>query len=122
MFEELGKINSRPEPFEFYTADELWTDEYTSKQMLCYHLNEEVDLSSRNTTFIDRSVEWIVSNFNVTKQTKIADFGCGPGLYSTRLAKKQAAVTGIDFSKRSIEYARQVAAEEVLNIKGISKN
>ena len=34
MFKELKEINSRPTPFQFYTADDLWTDEYTSKQML----------------------------------------------------------------------------------------
>jgi len=26
MFAELEKINSRPEPFQYYTAEELWTD------------------------------------------------------------------------------------------------
>jgi hypothetical protein len=34
MFEELEKISSRPRPFEFYTASDLWTDEHTSEQML----------------------------------------------------------------------------------------
>ena len=52
MFKELKEINSRPDPFQFYTADELWTNEYTSKQMLEYHLNESVDISSRNMNFI----------------------------------------------------------------------
>ena len=116
MFEELEKINTRPKPFEFYTASDLWTDEYTSEQMLSYHLNEQVDLSSRNAKFIDRSVEWIVSHFNVGAGTKIADFGCGPGLYATRLARRQADVTGIDFSTRSIRYAQQAAANEGLAI------
>ena len=116
MFEELEKINSRPEPFEFYTASDLWTDEHTSKQMLSFHLNEEVDLSSRNATFIDQSVEWIASHFNIGAGTKIADFGCGPGLYTTRLARRQADVTGIDFSERSIQYAKESAVHEGLNI------
>ncbi len=116
VFEDLEKINTRPKPFEFYTASDLWTDEYTSEQMLSYHLNEQVDLSSRNTVFIDRSVEWIVSHFNVGAGTKIADFGCGPGLYTTRLAQRQADVTGIDFSTRSIRYAQQVATSEGLAI------
>lgn len=31
MFEELEKINTRPEPFEFYTASDLWTDEHMLK-------------------------------------------------------------------------------------------
>lgn len=118
MFKELEKINQRPEPFEFYTAGDLWTDEYTSSQMLSYHLNESVDLSSRNPEFINRSVEWIASRFNVGKDTSIADFGCGPGLYTTRLAKYQANVTGIDFSDRSINYAKKIAAGEQLELWG----
>jgi len=44
MFNELKEINSRPKPFQFYTADELWTNEHTSKQMLEYHLNEAIDV------------------------------------------------------------------------------
>lgn len=122
MFEELEKINARPKPFEFYTASDLWTDEHTSKQMLACHLNEEIDLSSRKAAFIDRSAEWITSRFKVGAGMKIADFGCGPGLYTTRLAKKQADVTGIDFSKRSIQYAKQVAASQGLPIRYINQN
>ncbi len=122
MFEKLVQINVRPEPFEFYTASDLWADQYTSEQMLAFHLNEDIDVSSRNAAFIDRSVKWIVSRFNVGAGTKIADFGCGPGLYATRLAQRQADVTGIDFSKRSIEYAREVATREGLSIFYVNQN
>ena len=116
MFEELERINERPEPFQFYTASDLWTDEHTSEQMLSYQLNKDIDISSRNAEFINRSVEWIVSRFNVTAGTKIADFGCGPGLYAIKLAQKQADITGIDFSTRSIQYAQQVAIKKGLSI------
>ena len=75
MFEELEKINTRPKPFEFNTVSDLWTDEHTSKQMLSFHLNEKVDISSRNAAFIEQSVEWIASYFNIGAGTKIADFG-----------------------------------------------
>ena len=92
MFKQLKEINSRPKPFQFYTAEELWANEHTSKQMLEYHLNETIDLSSRNKGFIERSAEWIVSHFGVNDKTTIADFGCGPGLYTTRLAEKGATV------------------------------
>jgi len=122
MFEELEKINARPELFEFYTARELWTDEHTSKQMLSFHLNGEIDVSSRNTAFIEKSVEWISTQFSIGVGTKIADFGCGPGLYTTRLAKKHAEVIGIDFSIRSIQHARDVAARERLHIQYINQN
>ncbi len=122
MFDDLEKINERPEPFQFYTASDLWTDEHTSKQMLSFHINEAIDVSSRNVEFINRSVEWIASVFNIGGGTRIADFGCGPGLYATRLAKRGANVTGIDFSGRSIEYAKEAAAREQLNINYVKQN
>jgi len=122
VFEELETINTRPKPFEFYTASDLWTDEHASEQMLAFHLNEGIDVSSRNAEFINRSVEWIASHFKVGAGTKIADFGCGPGLYATRLAQKQADVTGIDFSKRSIHYAQEVAIREGLSIHYVLQN
>ena len=122
MFEELERINERPKPFQFYTASDLWTDEHTSKQMLSFHLNEAIDVSSRNAEFIARSVGWMATEFNIGRGYKIADFGCGPGLYATGLAKRGANVTGIDFSKRSIDYAKDVAASEQLNISYVNQN
>ena len=108
MFDKLEAINSRPTPFQFYTVDELWTDEHTSMKMLEYHLDQSVDLSSRNKDFVARSVKWIVSHFGIDANTSIADFGCGPGLYTTLFAENNADVTGIDFSKRSIQYAKKL--------------
>lgn len=122
MYKELEKINSRPEPFQHYTAEELWTDEHTSKQMLKFHLNESIDVSSRNKKFIDLSVEWITSRLNVNNETSIIDFGCSPGLYTTRLAEKGAKVSGIDFSKNSIDHAKNVAIENALEIDYVLQN
>ncbi len=122
MFVELEEICSRPRPFQFYTASDLWTNEHISKQMLSYHLDGEVDISSRKTSFIDRSVSWISSRFNVGVGTQIADFGCGPGLYSRKLAQRQASVVGIDFSKRSIQYAKEEAQHYGLTIDYVNQN
>jgi 2-polyprenyl-3-methyl-5-hydroxy-6-metoxy-1,4-benzoquinol methylase len=122
MFKKLKEINSRPAPFQFYTADELWADEHTSKQMLEYHLNESIDVSSRNKSFIERSVGWIVTQFGVDNKSEIADFGCGPGLYATKLAEQGAKVTGVDFSENSLRHAKQVAKEEGLDIDYIHAN
>ncbi len=122
MFDILCEINTRPAPFQIYTAEELWTDEHTSKKMLEYHLNDTIDLSSRNATFIDRSANWIVSRFGVGKGVSVADFGCGPGHYTTRLAENGANVTGIDFSKRSIDYAKKIAEKKRLNINYVPHN
>ena len=122
MFRELQEINSRPEPFQYYTAEELWTDDHTSMKMLGYHLNEDIDVSSRNRPFINRSVDWIVSRFGIDDMTRVADFGCGPGLYTTLFAEKGARVTGIDFSVRSIQYAEQIATQKGLAINYVKQN
>ena len=122
MFETLESINERPKPFEYYTIESLWNDEHTSEQMLKNHLNPEIDLSSRNAGFIDWSVEWIMSRFNIGQGTQIVDFGCGPGLYASRLARKHASVTGIDISKRSIRYAQNMAEKDGQNIQYVNQN
>jgi 2-polyprenyl-3-methyl-5-hydroxy-6-metoxy-1,4-benzoquinol methylase len=122
MFQKLEQINERPEPFEFYTASDLWTDEFTSAQMLRFHLDANLDVASRKAAFIDRSVKWIVSRVDVSQNTQIADFGCGPGLYTSRLARTGAQVTGIDFSKRSIQYAIEEAQSNGLSICYINQN
>ena len=122
MFNQLELINKRPKPFEYYTAEDLWNGQYTSQQMLKYHLNEDIDVSSRKLKFIEHSINWITSQFNVNNDTEIIDFGCGPGLYTTRLAQKGARVTGIDFSQNSIQYAKKITAELGLDITYIKQN
>ena len=122
MFDELENICRRPLPYEFYTAKDLWNDEYISKKMLELHLDESAELASRNKEFIDKSFNWMVSQFRVGAGTKICDFGCGPGLYASRFAAKGADVTGVDLSERSINYARGHADENSLKIDYINKN
>jgi len=122
MFKELDDINSRPDLFQYYSAEELWANDHTSKRMLEFHLNESIDISSRNKKFIDDSVDWIVSYFDVRQGTTICDFGCGPGLYTSRLAAKGADVTGIDFSSRSIEYAKSMAQKKGQHIDYVLQN
>ena len=80
--------------------------------MLAYHFDDTVNAASRSSTFINASIAWIITHFNITKNSKIIDFGCGPGLYTTKLAKFGADVTGIDFSKHSIAYAQELAKAE----------
>lgn len=116
MFKKLEKIIDKPKPFEFYTTPLLWNDEYISKQMLEMHLNPNVEAASRNHKFIERSVRWIIDNFNITSNSSICDFGCGPGLYTNQFAKTGAKVTGIDLSKRSIKYASSKAKSESFSV------
>jgi 2-polyprenyl-3-methyl-5-hydroxy-6-metoxy-1,4-benzoquinol methylase len=122
MFNNLKAINERPKPFQHYTAAELWTNEHTSKKMIEYHLNEEIDVSSRNASFINRSTSRIIKKFNLNYKSNVLDFGCGPGLYTNRFAERGINVTGVDFSKRSIEYATQIALSKNLKVNYINKN
>jgi SAM-dependent methyltransferase len=122
MFTQLENINSKPKPFEIYSAEILWNDPYISKKMLAFHLNENVDLSSRKKIFIDKSIQWITSHFSISSSTKICDFGCGPGLYTLGLALNGASVTGVDFSQNSIEYARKTAAKNRVYIHYVLEN
>lgn len=116
LYASLERITDRPQPFEFYTAKELWTDEHTSQQMLSYHLNDDVNLSSRRASFIDESVGWMADRFRLSHGSRFLDFGCGPGLYTSRLARLGATVSGVDFSARSIAYARRQAEQQGLEI------
>ncbi len=116
MFEELIEINQRPACFSVYTAEELWTNPHTSEQMLQYHLDKELPMASRKHEFIDQSASWIAEHLNIGNGKKVADFGCGPGLYTLRLARTGAKVTGIDFSANSLAYARESAKQEGVEI------
>ncbi|RKX21836.1 MAG: class I SAM-dependent methyltransferase [Candidatus Zixiibacteriota bacterium] len=122
MYKFLQNIYRRPKPWEFYTADTLWNDKHISKKMLEYHLNEDIEPASRKKAFMDKSIDWIVSRFNIGNGSRICDFGCGPGLYSMPFAKVGAKVSGIDFSERSIKYAKKTAEENNLNIDYIQQN
>jgi SAM-dependent methyltransferase len=116
MFEFLQQVDCKPAPFEFYTAETLWNDEHISQQMLKFHLNPDLEPASRNQGFIEASIDWMKERFGIGPNCHIADFGCGPGLYTLPFAQLGALVTGIDFSRRSIAYAREQAFNKGLQI------
>lgn len=122
MYKELKKLNHKPKAFEFYTADSLWTDPYRAEQMLSYHLNSDIEAASRNSGFIDDSVSWMIKYFKLDAKSQVGDFGCGPGLYTSRFAQQKIGITGIDFSKNSIDYAQKYAKDNNLNVAYINQN
>jgi 2-polyprenyl-3-methyl-5-hydroxy-6-metoxy-1,4-benzoquinol methylase len=63
-----------------------------------------------------------MNRFNLTPQSKIIDFGCGPGLYTSRFAEAGIDVTGVDFSRTSIQYAENFAKEHQLDVKYVHQN
>jgi len=116
IYETLERINRRPDVYSRYTADALWTSPDISEMMLRYHLDGDVDLASRRTDFIEASFAWMRDRFGLGPGVRVIDLGCGPGLYVSRLARTGAQVTGVDFSPRSIEYARERAQREGLDV------
>ncbi len=115
---DLTALSQKPKLFERSRA-KLWDDLHLSKMMLEAHLDPDWDAASRKFSTIDASVKWLSEDIFPQKNINILDLGCGPGLYASRLAKLGYSVTGIDYSQRSINYAREVAREENLKIKYI---
>ncbi len=86
-----------------------WNDPEFSQRMLKEHLSQEHDAASRRFETIDKHVRWIHDRVLQGKPTRILDLGCGPGLYTHRLAKLGHRCAGIDFSPASIAYAKEQA-------------
>jgi len=111
----LFALQQKPAPF---TPGEplFWNDPHISAQMLATHLDPNVDLASRRPETIDRTVEWITATLELHPGEAVLDLGCGPGLYTSRLACKGLSITGVDYSHRSIDYATGYARDHGLNI------
>lgn len=107
---ELYRLLSLPKVFHRGITN-FWDEPYISLQLLNAHLDPDIDGASRKFEFIDDSVEWIQSQAGPGKYPDLLDVGCGPGLYAERLCDKGYRVTGVDFSRRSIDYAVRQAEE-----------
>ena len=94
----------------------FWDDEHISKSMLKAHLDANGSAASRTQRVMEASAEWISQVCGGGEGKKLLDLGCGPGCYAELLTQKGFQVTGIDFSKRSINYAVESAAKKKLDI------
>jgi SAM-dependent methyltransferase len=84
-----------------------WEDPDFSRRMLREHLNQNHDLASRRTKWIERQVAWIDEILLRGRPSRILDLGCGPGFYLHRLVTLGHRCLGIDFGPASIDFARQ---------------
>lgn len=103
-----------PEPWAGETKIP-WGDPGFSERMLREHLSQEHDAASRRFTTIDRQVAWIHSVVLEGVGGRILDLGCGPGLYTSRLARRGHDCVGIDLSPASIAHAEACALAEGLD-------
>ena len=82
-----------------------WHQPDFSERMLREHLSEDHDAASRRSETIDAHIDWIHDHLLKGHAAKILDLGCGPGLYTSRLAQRGHECVGIDYSPASIAYA-----------------
>ena len=62
-----------------------WHEPGFSERMLREHLSQDHDLASRRSAKIDAQVEWLSQEI-LPDRASVLDLGCGPGLYTSRLA------------------------------------
>ncbi len=111
----ICQLQEKPQPFE--PGEPLfWTDPHIARQMLAYHLDPTGDAASRRPETIERITNWIATSVGLHPGDCIIDLGCGPGLYTERLAQAGFQVTGVDFSQNSLDYAIAQAWEKQLPI------
>lgn len=108
-------ISTRPALYE-QSPDNIWTDAYISQNMLKAHLNENLDSATRNIRFVKNSVDWIAAYLPPADYPHLLDLGCGPGIYTEQFYKKGYEVAGMDFSERSLCYARSSAQKNKYKI------
>ena len=112
---QLIELQQKPVPFA--PGEPLfWDDPHISAQLLEVHLNPDINAASRRPEIIDNSVKWLIENLALKAGDSVLDLGCGPGLYTSRLARAGFQVTGVDYSHRSIDFASKYATENNLNI------
>lgn len=106
---QLHALSQPPAPF---TPGEplFWNDPHISKGMLTAHLDPDTEAASRHPDTIDAIVDHLLAFLGLEPGAAWLDIGCGPGLYTARLARRGLRVTGMDYSQRSIAYAREYAA------------
>lgn len=104
-----------PNPAPWSEGDKIpWNDPAFSERMLREHLSQDHDLASRRSAVVDAHVQWIHERVLDEEPATILDLGCGPGLYSSRLARLGHRCKGVDFSPASIRHAAERAEREGL--------
>ena len=109
-------VNRTARPAPWAEGDKIpWNEPGFSARMLREHLSQEHDAASRRYAVVDRQVEWIYQTLLGGQPVPVLDLGCGPGLYTSRLARRGCRCSGIDFSPASIAYARAQALDGKLD-------
>lgn len=106
MIPQLSSFLKKPQLYAPSTGP-FWDDPHIPKEMLAAHLDPNQEAATRKHYFLDKSAAWISKIAPPSQYKTLLDLGCGPGLYAERFNKAGYSVTGVDFSQRSIQYAKE---------------
>ena len=91
-----------------------WHAPEFSERMLHEHLSRQHDAASRRLQKVSAHVAWMHRALLGERPSKVLDLCCGPGLYTSRLARLGHECVGVDYAPASIAYAVRLAHEEKL--------
>jgi SAM-dependent methyltransferase len=83
----------------------IWRDPHIQRQLLAVHLDDSTAAATRSPDAVRRTIDLLTAG--LAPGASVLDLGCGPGRYAQQLADEGFDVTGVDFNRASIEYARQ---------------
>lgn len=83
----------------------IWRDPHIQRQLLAVHLDDSTTAATRSPEAVLRTIDLLTAG--LAPGASVLDLGCGPGRYAQQLADDGFDVTGVDFNRASIEYARQ---------------
>ena len=105
-----GIVSRQPAAEPWVEGEKIpWHDPEFSRRMLAEHLTRQHDAASRRFEKIDGHVAWIHHELLKGTPTRVLDLGCGPGLYTSRLARLGHECVGVDISPASVAHAKAQA-------------
>jgi SAM-dependent methyltransferase len=111
----IDLINRSTSPLPWHEGENIpWDELGFSERMLREHLCQDHDAASRRFEKIEEHIDWIHRHVLSERPTRILDLCCGPGFYTSRLARLGHECVGIDYAPASIRYAMQQAEKESL--------
>lgn len=112
---KLMDVVGRPVAEPWVEGEKIpWDEPEFSRRMLAEHLTQRHDAASRRFDKIDGHVDWIHRELLAGEPARVLDLGCGPGLYTSRLAGLGHECVGVDISPASIAFATAQADERGL--------
>lgn len=87
-----------------------WDDPAFSERMLAQHLDQSHGAATRRLPEVRALVQIMLAWLDLRAGSRLLDVTCGPGIYAAEFARRDVAVTGIDFGPASVRYARGLCA------------